>query len=54
MKQNIMKTMYRNDTTYEVTSSHAMAIEWYRGGAEVSIWTPDKDGDYQKRCYWAH
>lgn len=48
------RKFYRNETTMETTTTHAIVMEWYRGGAEVSIWTPDKDGDFQKRCYWAH
>ena len=48
------RKFYRNETTMETTDTHAIAMAWYRDGAEVSIWTPDKDGDFQKRCYWAH
>ena len=48
------RKFYRNETTMETTDTHAIAMAWYRDGAEVSVWTPDKGGDFQKRCYWAH
>lgn len=48
------RKFYRNETTMETTDTHATAMKWYREGAEVSIWVPDKDGDFYKKCYWAH
>ena len=54
MKQNIMKTMYRNDTTYEVTSSQATAVQWFRNGNNVSIWSEVTPDSYQKRLTWEH
>ena len=49
-----MKTMYRNDTTYEVTSSDATAVQWFRGGDNVSIWSEVAPDLYQKRLTWEH
>ena len=47
------RKFYRNETTMETTDIHAIAMAWYREGNEVSIWVPDKDGDFYKKCYWA-
>ncbi len=33
------KTNYVNQETSEITTSQAEAMEWYRGGAEVAVWS---------------
>lgn len=36
------KTEYINRETGEVTTSHREAVEWYRNGSEVEVWSDGK------------
>ena len=48
-------TYYMNKTTGEVTADKAQALEWYRGGDEVSlIEFCEVLERWVERCYWAH
>ena len=40
---------YRNESTGEITYSHAEAVGWFNEGDAVSIWTEGK-----KRTAWIH
>ena len=54
-KIHMNATYYMNKTTGEVTADKVQALEWYRGGDEVSlIEFCEVLERWVERCYWAH
>ena len=53
MKQN--ETNYINTQTREITTSQKEAMEWYREGIEVEVWTWSETlGEMVNRVTWVH
>lgn len=53
MKQN--ETNYINTQTGELTTNHNEAMEWYREGIEVEVWTWSETlGEMVNRVTWVH
>jgi hypothetical protein len=53
MKQN--ETNYINTQTGELTTNHNEAMEWYREGIEVEVWTWSETlQEMVNRVTWVH
>lgn len=49
------KTNYINNTTSEITTNQAQAMEWYRAGAEVAVWSWSETLQIMvERVVWVH
>lgn len=49
------KTNYINNTTIEITTDQAKAMEWYRAGAEVAVWSWSETLQIMvERVVWVH
>lgn len=49
------KTNYVNNTTSEITTDQAQALEWYRAGAEVAVWSWSETLQIMvERVVWVH
>lgn len=49
------KTNYINGTTNEITTDQTKAMEWYREGAEVAVWSWSETlQKMAERVIWVH
>lgn len=49
------KTNYVNNTTNEITTNQAQALEWYRAGVEIAVWSWSETLQTMvERVVWVH
>ena len=47
-----MKAYYMNNTTGEITENHGKAMEWFRDGNEITLYSRNADGNFIQRTSW--